>query len=88
MQRLVRKLDTAAGLVPEACLRKADVPTKSAIVSFGSCDAAVGEAVDRLSEEHRSVLEPYYLRGVDIRELASEQSETVDAIKSRLKRAR
>ena len=49
VDRLSRKMETAAGLVPEPVIVEADVSSRWGIVSIGSSDAAVREAVDRLS---------------------------------------
>jgi 2-oxoglutarate ferredoxin oxidoreductase subunit alpha len=49
VDRLSKKMETAAGLVPEPVIAEADVKSRWGIVSIGSCDAAVREAIDRLS---------------------------------------
>ena len=51
MERLKRKSDTAATLVPPAKLLAASSATKNAIVAFGSSNAAVIEAVHRLQDK-------------------------------------
>ncbi|HLF12273.1 MAG TPA: 2-oxoacid:acceptor oxidoreductase subunit alpha [Gammaproteobacteria bacterium] len=51
MDRLRRKWDTAARLVPEPIIRRAKKPAKWGIVSVGSCDPAVNEALDRLAKK-------------------------------------
>ena len=51
MERLKRKSDTAATLVPPAKILAAPSPTKNAIVAFGSSNAAVIEAVHRLQDK-------------------------------------
>jgi 2-oxoglutarate/2-oxoacid ferredoxin oxidoreductase subunit alpha len=51
VDRLCRKWETAATLVPEPVIRNAGKPTKLAIVSIGSCDYAINEAVERLAEQ-------------------------------------
>ncbi len=50
VDRLRRKFDTAAGLVPEPVIETAE-RADCAIVSLGSCDGAVREARDRLAAE-------------------------------------
>jgi 2-oxoglutarate/2-oxoacid ferredoxin oxidoreductase subunit alpha len=49
VDRLRIKWATAAKLVPEPAMRPAREPAKCGIVSVGSCDAAVNEALDGLS---------------------------------------
>jgi 2-oxoglutarate ferredoxin oxidoreductase subunit alpha len=51
VDRLRKKWDTAAEIVPEPVIRRSRKPAKWGIVSVGSCDAAVGEAMDRLAEK-------------------------------------
>ncbi len=51
MDRLRRKFDTAATMVPEALERPAKSPTSLGLVSIGSCDNAVLEALDRLARD-------------------------------------
>jgi 2-oxoglutarate/2-oxoacid ferredoxin oxidoreductase subunit alpha len=51
VDRLRRKFDTAARLVPEAVVREAPSPTRLGLISVGSCDYAVNEALDRLAAE-------------------------------------
>jgi len=51
VDRLRRKFDTAAELVPEPVIRTTRKPAKWAIVSIGSCDGAVTEAIDRLADK-------------------------------------
>jgi len=48
LDRLNRKFETAAAMVPKPVVRKADKPTRFAILNFGSTDPAVGEAIDYL----------------------------------------
>ena len=55
VDRLRRKSDTAAERVPSPVIRKAVQPTRCAVVSFGSCDAAVVEALDRLADKGTAV---------------------------------
>jgi len=50
VDRLCRKWETAAELIPEPVIRKSGKPTELAIVSVGSCDYAVTEAIEILSE--------------------------------------
>ena len=50
VDRLRRKWDTAAAIVPAPIVRKSSKPTELAIVSVGSCDYAVTEAIERLAE--------------------------------------
>lgn len=50
LDRLLVKWETAAKLVPEAVIRKTRKSSRWGIVSIGSCDPAVNEAIDRLSE--------------------------------------
>jgi 2-oxoglutarate ferredoxin oxidoreductase subunit alpha len=51
VDRLRRKWDTAAELVPEPVIRRSRKPAKWGIVSVGSCDPAVTEAIDRLASK-------------------------------------
>jgi len=51
MDRLVVKWRTAADLVPPPVVRRARTKTRRAILSVGSCDGAVREAIDRLSRQ-------------------------------------
>jgi 2-oxoglutarate/2-oxoacid ferredoxin oxidoreductase subunit alpha len=51
VDRLRRKWDTAAELVPEPVIRRTRKAVKYAIVSVGSCDPAVTEAIDRLADK-------------------------------------
>jgi 2-oxoglutarate/2-oxoacid ferredoxin oxidoreductase subunit alpha len=51
VDRLRRKWDTAAELVPEPVIRRTSKPVKCAVVSVGSCDPAVNEAIDRLADK-------------------------------------
>jgi 2-oxoglutarate ferredoxin oxidoreductase subunit alpha len=49
VDRLVKKWQTAASLVPEPKIRSSRKGAAVGIVSLGSCDAAVEEALDRLA---------------------------------------
>ncbi len=51
MERLLRKFETAASLVPQPIFRKANKPTKLGVIYFGSTSPAMAEALDVLSEE-------------------------------------
>ncbi len=51
VDRLSRKFDTAAGLVPAAIETPARAETPLGLISFGSCDGAIREALDRLEAE-------------------------------------
>jgi 2-oxoglutarate/2-oxoacid ferredoxin oxidoreductase subunit alpha len=51
MDRLAHKFETAAGLVPESVLLDAGQPTAWGVISMGSCDGAVREAVDLMSDK-------------------------------------
>jgi 2-oxoglutarate ferredoxin oxidoreductase subunit alpha len=51
MDRLARKFETAAGLVPESILLGAGQATSWGVLSIGSCDGPVREAVELLSEK-------------------------------------
>jgi 2-oxoglutarate ferredoxin oxidoreductase subunit alpha len=51
LDRLAKKWRTAATLVPAPEIRRSRQPTKWGIVSVGSCDAAIDEALDRLAEQ-------------------------------------
>jgi 2-oxoglutarate ferredoxin oxidoreductase subunit alpha len=51
VDRLRRKWDTAATLVPEPIIRRTKKPSKWGIVSLGSSDAAINEALDRLAKQ-------------------------------------
>jgi 2-oxoglutarate ferredoxin oxidoreductase subunit alpha len=50
VDRLSRKWVTAAKLVPAPVIHRCRKPTDLAIVSVGSCDYAISEAIDRLAE--------------------------------------
>ncbi len=49
VDRLNRKSQTAATLVPKPVIERSGQPTKTAIVSVGSCDYAIREAIDILA---------------------------------------
>jgi 2-oxoglutarate ferredoxin oxidoreductase subunit alpha len=49
VDRLAKKWQTAAELVPEPVIRRARKEAAVGVVSLGSCDAAVQEALDRLA---------------------------------------
>jgi 2-oxoglutarate ferredoxin oxidoreductase subunit alpha len=51
MDRLTRKFETATKLIPESVLVGAGQTTAWGIISIGSCDGAVREAVELLSEK-------------------------------------
>ena len=51
VDRLNRKSRTAATLVPKPVIHRSAKPTKTAIVSVGSCDYAIQEAIDILAEK-------------------------------------
>jgi 2-oxoglutarate ferredoxin oxidoreductase subunit alpha len=51
VDRLRRKWQTAATLVPEPVMRRARKPTTWGVLSVGSCDAAIREALDRLAKD-------------------------------------
>ena len=51
IDRLLVKFETAAELVPEPYIRRTRKGGSSAIVSLGSCDYAVKEALDRLADQ-------------------------------------
>jgi len=51
VDRLLRKWETAKKLVPEPVIRRARRMAKWAVVSAGSSDAAVREAMDRLAKD-------------------------------------
>ena len=51
VDRLLRKFDTAAGLVPAAIETPARSATELGLISFGSCDGAIREALDLLEAE-------------------------------------
>jgi 2-oxoglutarate ferredoxin oxidoreductase subunit alpha len=55
VDRLKRKFDTAAELVPAPVIRQARTPSSAAIVSIGSCDHAVIEALDVLAARGHKV---------------------------------
>ncbi len=59
MDRLMVKWRTAADLVPPPVIRRAREKTKLAILSIGSCDAAIAEALDNL---HRRGIALDYMR--------------------------
>lgn len=49
LDRLLKKWDTAKKLLPDPVVRRTRKPTAIAIISVGSCDGAVREAMDRLA---------------------------------------
>jgi 2-oxoglutarate/2-oxoacid ferredoxin oxidoreductase subunit alpha len=51
MDRLKRKFETAASLVPTPVVQRADRKATLGLISIGSCDDAVAEARDRLQDE-------------------------------------
>ena len=51
LDRLLVKWDTAAKLVPEPAIRRSRRRAKWGIVSVGSCDSAIGEAIARLAKD-------------------------------------
>jgi len=51
VDRLVKKFETAKTLVPEPILLEAGQPTSWGVISIGSCDGAVREALDLLAEK-------------------------------------
>ena len=51
VDRLLTKWETARGLVPRALERKAEAPTRTGVLAYGSSDGAVNEALDRLGEQ-------------------------------------
>ncbi|WP_189988174.1 2-oxoacid:acceptor oxidoreductase subunit alpha [Thalassobaculum fulvum] len=51
MERLLRKFDTAKGLVPQPIVREADSPTRYGALYFGSTSPAMTEALDRLQAD-------------------------------------
>ena len=48
MERLIVKFETATSLVPEPVLQSAGQATTWGVISFGSCDGAIREAIDLL----------------------------------------
>jgi 2-oxoglutarate ferredoxin oxidoreductase subunit alpha len=50
VDRLRRKWDTAARLVPEPVVRRSKKAADWGIVAVGSCDLAINEALDRLAK--------------------------------------
>ena len=55
LARLGRKLSHAAGAVPEARIDRRDGGASLGIITIGSCDAAVREAVDRMRAEGMAI---------------------------------
>ncbi|MBV8752905.1 MAG: 2-oxoacid:acceptor oxidoreductase subunit alpha [Hyphomicrobiales bacterium] len=54
MQRLLRKFETAKGLVPRPVRRDADKPTRHGVIYYGSTSPAMDEAIVELGERgHR-----------------------------------
>jgi 2-oxoglutarate/2-oxoacid ferredoxin oxidoreductase subunit alpha len=51
VDRLLRKWETAKKLVPGPVIRRARKATRWGIVSLGSCDPAIHEAIDRLAAD-------------------------------------
>jgi 2-oxoglutarate ferredoxin oxidoreductase subunit alpha len=51
MERLQRKFQTAATLVPQPVVRQAAQPTRIGVIHFGSTSPAMGEALDLLEAE-------------------------------------
>jgi 2-oxoglutarate ferredoxin oxidoreductase subunit alpha len=52
MDRLQRKFQTAAALVPQPVLKNAARPTRLGVIYFGSTSPAMAEALDELAAEH------------------------------------
>ncbi len=50
VQRLLKKFETAATLVPQPVLRKATRKTRLGVIYFGSTSPAMGEALDALTQ--------------------------------------
>src|SRR5260221_5876115 len=50
MERLLRKFDTARGLVPRPALRPARHPAASGVIHYGSTNPAMAEALDALEQ--------------------------------------
>ena len=51
MERLLKKFKTAADLVPQPVLRKAQKPTRFGVIYFGSTSPAMREALDVLEQQ-------------------------------------
>jgi 2-oxoglutarate ferredoxin oxidoreductase subunit alpha len=51
VDRLIRKWETAAKLVPEPVIRRTRKGASFGVVSVGSCDAAIHEALDKLARK-------------------------------------
>jgi len=51
MERLLRKFRTAAGLVPQPVLRRADAATRLGVIYFGSTSPAMQEALEVLAAQ-------------------------------------
>ncbi len=51
MERLLRKFETAKGMVPAPVTRRAATPTKLGAIHYGSTGAAMDEAVELLGEQ-------------------------------------
>ena len=51
MERLLKKFKTAAGMVPQPVIRKAEKPTAIGVLYFGSTSPAMREALDVLHEQ-------------------------------------
>jgi 2-oxoglutarate ferredoxin oxidoreductase subunit alpha len=62
MDRLLKKLRTAATMVPPAILTKAATPTKLGAIYFGSTGAPMTEADEMLTREHGVTLDLLRLR--------------------------
>ncbi len=53
MQRLLRKFETAKGLVPAPVARNSTKPTRDGVIYYGSTTPALHEALDVLKADHR-----------------------------------
>ena len=51
VQRLLRKFETAKGLVPQPVVRKANAKTKFGVIYYGSTSPAMNEAVEALEAQ-------------------------------------
>ncbi len=51
MERLLRKFETAKGLVPRPVLRQAQQPTRVGAIFYGSTSPAMHEALDALERQ-------------------------------------
>ena len=62
MERLLKKWDTAKGLMPKAIRTDAAAPTKLGVIYYGSTSPAIAEALDLIAEQTGASLNQLRLR--------------------------